>query len=350
MTLISRKQILAQLKRDLIGKDAYRGVTLTYAWMANQFGHFSLGFIPTFILYTIFLAKTHMSHPEIWAAVAVWGAWLLFELYNFLGPLLLNTSAKQVTAVAKGYTFKPAWANVTFDTLTDLCFFGIGAGAASLICKWSVPIAVGLGVLLLLVIYPTYYWYVTKMCLQQAGYPFQLRLSQWNFGITEKHKQTILNFMDANTSGKHLLLFGSKGSGKTSLSVGIATEASIKKNCCSYVTATKLLAMFFEEKDTSANNTMWSWHDSAVLVIDDINPGGLIKDDILTASLFFELINNAQYGSYNMKQIREKNVIWVMGNEDSIRKEEQKWETLLGLIGVHPADIISVNLGNEPNS
>ncbi len=48
---ISFKRILKQLKADLIGKDSYRGVTLTYAWLANQFGHISLGFIPTFLVY-----------------------------------------------------------------------------------------------------------------------------------------------------------------------------------------------------------------------------------------------------------------------------------------------------------
>ena len=29
------KRILQQLKADLIGQDSYRGVTLTYAWLAN---------------------------------------------------------------------------------------------------------------------------------------------------------------------------------------------------------------------------------------------------------------------------------------------------------------------------
>ena len=42
--------IINQLKLDLIGKDSHRGVTLTYSWLANQFGHFSLGFIPTYLL------------------------------------------------------------------------------------------------------------------------------------------------------------------------------------------------------------------------------------------------------------------------------------------------------------
>jgi uncharacterized membrane protein len=33
--------IFRQILNDLSGKDAYRGVTLTYTWMANQFGQLS---------------------------------------------------------------------------------------------------------------------------------------------------------------------------------------------------------------------------------------------------------------------------------------------------------------------
>jgi hypothetical protein len=43
MKVIQAKYILQQLNFDLIGKDSYRGITLTYAWMANQFGHIALG-------------------------------------------------------------------------------------------------------------------------------------------------------------------------------------------------------------------------------------------------------------------------------------------------------------------
>ena len=32
------KDIFSQLKADLIGKDSYRGVTLSYSWLANQLG------------------------------------------------------------------------------------------------------------------------------------------------------------------------------------------------------------------------------------------------------------------------------------------------------------------------
>jgi len=48
------KMIFRQILNDLSGKDAYRGVTITQTWMANQFGHFSLGFFLTLILNYVF--------------------------------------------------------------------------------------------------------------------------------------------------------------------------------------------------------------------------------------------------------------------------------------------------------
>lgn len=347
MKFITRKDILLQLKRDLIGKDAYRGVTLTYSWMANQFGHFSLGFIPTFILHKILLSKTEIKQAEIWAPLIIWGCWILFELFNFLGPLLLNKTIKKSASGKTTYIFNPEWANLAFDTLTDLCFFGMGALACSLICCYSPVMMIGFVTLCLLAIYPSYYWYSTKMHLQNAGYPFQLRLSQWNFNMQDQHKKIITEFLHSKEKGKHLLLFGSKGSGKTSLSVGIATEFSIRNNRCSYVTATKLLSMFFEQRDHISHSPgSWTWHDSSLLVIDDINPGGLIKKDILRATLFYELLNNAEYGPSNIQHIKAMNIIWVMGNEEPSEQVEERWETLLGTIGVPESDIITVNLGN----
>ena len=99
MGCITRKQILGQLKRDLIGKDSHRGVTLTYSWLANQFGHFSLGFIPTFILFLIIQTPESIQQSAAWAAIYVTAFWLLFETYNFLGPLLWKRTFKSVVRV-----------------------------------------------------------------------------------------------------------------------------------------------------------------------------------------------------------------------------------------------------------
>ncbi len=347
MTFISRREIIEQLKRDLIGKDSYRGVTLTYSWLANQFGHFALGFIPTVVIYHFIKAKPQISYPELWASLGVWSAWLLFEIYNFLGPLLLKIPTKR-KALSKGeYTFNPSWFNLAFDTLTDIIYFGIGAIAASLICGYHTGMLITLIALLLLVTYPAYYWYTTKMYLQNAEYPFQLRLSQWNQQIKDEHKKAVLDFLDMQLgqTGRHMLIFGSRGSGKTTLSVGIATEASIRNNCCSYITAVKLLSLFFENSSaTSQFNKLWSWRNCNLLVIDDINPGRPVKGDIITTALFYELLNNVDCGPDNIKHICEKNIIWVMGSDDPTSLLEEKWEGLLHQIGIPKSHITTINL------
>jgi len=345
MQFINRQAVMAQLRADLIGKDSYRGVTLTYSWLANQFGHFSLGFIPTILVYRVLQSYPSINSPELWASFGVWGLWILFETYNFLGPLLLKVPTKRKALNKGNYTFTPAWTNVAFDTLTDLAYFGIGALSASLICKFHLGMLVGSLALLVLIAYPAYYWYTTKMYLQNADYPFQLRLSQWNQNIKDQDKQAILDFLDNERQGKHMLLFGTRGSGKTLLSVGIATEASIKSGCCSYVTAVKLLSLFFENANTPQNNNrLWSWRNCNLLVIDDINPGKPVKGDIITTNLFYELLNNVDCGPDNLKHIRDKSIIWVMGSDDPTSLLEQKWQALLEQIGVERSNIITINL------
>lgn len=349
MGSINRKEVFEQLKRDLIGKDSYRGVTLTYAWLANQFGHFSLGFIPTIILHGFLKSKPNIHYPELWASFGIWLVWILFETYNFLGPLLLKVSTKRKALNKGDYTFTPAWKNVAFDTVTDVTYFGIGAFSASMVCAYHPGMLAGLLILVLLVTYPAYYWYTTKMYLENAEYPFQLRLSQWNQKIGDKNKNAILQFLnhlDTNGQGRHMLIFGSRGSGKTTLSVGIATEASIKNGCCSYTTAVKLLGMFFEKPtaQTEDFSKLWSWRSCNLLVIDDINPGSPIKRDIITTKLFYDLLNNLDCGPDNIKHIKEKNIIWVMGSNDPTNLLEEKWENLLQQIGVLPSNIITINL------
>ena len=92
---ITGRDIRNQLKADLIGKDSYRGVTLTYTCLANQFGHISLGFIPTFILDIILSRYYDNEYAAFWSAVYISAIWFIFETFNFLGPLLLNKPLKK---------------------------------------------------------------------------------------------------------------------------------------------------------------------------------------------------------------------------------------------------------------
>lgn len=345
---IPAKAVLSQLKADLIGKDSYRGVTLTYAWMANQFGHFSLGFIPTFIAYTFLSPHFNHAVTAVWCAVGVSINWLAFEAVNFLGPLMLKkrTRSKVFYVPKEQYIFEPAWRNLAFDTFTDLLFFWLGAFVSSALCCPTTFAAVTVTVLLVALIYPSRYWFITKMYLQMAEYPFQFRLSQWDFtDMAREHRNTIQRFLTSNEKGMHLLLFGNEKCGKTSLSVGIATEMAIRHKTCLYTTGIKLYSLFFED-DTKWGEcgNLWRWYNTSLLVIDDVNSCQPV-DDIVTAERFLSYIDtHTACNERNRRIIKETNVIWVMGDYVAGKETIDQWKNMLQHIGIANDKIYEINL------
>lgn len=345
---ITIANFFTQLKADLIGKDSYRGVTLTYSWLANQFGHFSLGFIPTLLLYLCLLKCYGFDHAVKCAPVIVAVAWILFETYNFLGPLLFKKQSKSklLYIPEKQYTFRPAWGNIAFDTLTDLGYFSLGAFCCAWLFSHDTSHSIIIGALFIALLFPSFYWFRTKMFLQIPKYPFQFRLSQWDKPISEAGATEVKKFRDAGEdSGMQLLIFGTKNSGKTSLAVGVATELSIKKNPAAYTTATKLYSMFVESADPPPKiDSLWGWRGSSVLVIDDINPGDPITKEIVDATTFLEFLNAAFPEINNRIAIKQKKVIWVLGTLDPDGKILESWKEMLKAIGVPDGRILCVNL------
>ena len=344
----SLKDVLGQLKLDLIGKDSQRGVSFTYSWLANQFGHFSLGFIPTLLVFSIFESSINES---IYAAIWVTCFWFLFELYNFLGPLLLDRksgSKLMYIPAAKTYHFRPEWSNVAFDTFTDILFFALGAFSAAQMIQASTKLLVIILVLLGVLIFPVLFWFTVKMSLQDASYPFQFRLSQWDRQITDENKDRVSEFLSESSGGpSHLFIFGPGNSGKSSLGVGVATEHSNRHICCQYLTGMKLYPMFSLDDETlrAHQKSRWTWRDCSLLLIDDINPGDPV-DDLVTAQGFFEmLIKNPETGSENIDAIKSKKVIWITGINSPKESRFASWVSMLVAMGVSPSKIVTVNLG-----
>jgi len=353
---IKREHILRQLKADLIGKDSYRGVTLTYSWLANQFGHFSLGFIPTLIVYAILKEYTSVNNPSFWAAIIVSIIWLLFELYNFLGPLLSNKQSESKRIfISSGnkYVFQPDWSNVAFDTFTDLCFFWFGSFSASLFLDINLNIIGILFLVLIVLLYPVAFWFVTKMYIQYARYPLQFRLSQWQGDISDEGKKVVMQYIDKHDKciGKHLLIFGGRRSGKSLLGVGIGTEFSIKKHSCSYYTGMKIYNLFSltdDEIKKAEECEVWSWRTASLLIIDDINPGNPISQNFISPEELFSIINTQVQGNIaiqNSSVLVNKNVIWIMGNENIKANYPENWKKMLIQLGVPENKIYTLSLG-----
>jgi DNA replication protein DnaC len=174
---------------------------------------------------------------------------------------------------------------------------------------------------------------------QAAGYPFQFRLAQFDKEIPT-HKQNVFLFLKPSNPPKHLLIFGSKKSGSTSLAVGIATEKSISHQRCTYTTAMKLFSMFSESEDNShaKDSNLWTWRNCSLLVVDDINPGSPVND-VISPATFLHMLDAQR--EVNRNALRNKSVIWVMGNQDSSSKG---WCALLEILGIQPRDVLVVHI------
>ena len=191
------------------------------------------------------------------------------------------------------------------------------------------------------------------MYIQYARLPIQFRISQWHGIISDIDKQTILNFLNIKDfhSGKHLLIFGGRRSGKSPLCIGIGTEFSIRRCPCSYYTGMKLYNLFSltdAEIKIAEDCDIWSWRTASLLIIDDINPGNPIPENFVSPEELLKIINSPVDGiisNQNKDELAKKNVIWVLGNEGNLFSKSENWKTMLLKIGVFENNISVIDLG-----
>ena len=152
-----------------------------------------------------------------------------------------------------------------------------------------------------------------------------------------------MQFLHSGQAGKHVLLFGARGSGKTSLGIGMGTELSIRHHTCSYTTSMKLLPLFFENQ-APPSDKLWTWRNASLLIIDDVNPGYPVAKDLVTPSIFLNFIDTLTRNEGNRETLRNKNTIWVLGNEDGEEARLDEWKMMLEEIGIERKNILPVNL------
>jgi hypothetical protein len=346
MKSISARAIRKQLWEDLVGKDAYRGVSLTYAWLANQFGHFSLGFIPTILIYICIIKSGHTTKNINWPYITIALIWLVIELCIFTFSIFKKGKIIWFKIYMPRFPFKPVWCNLIFDLITDIGFFWSGTLGAALVFVFNLFTAGFFTLLIILLFLSFRYWYPAKMYLQEARYPFHFRLSQWDLHISNKNKDTVETFLKSTETGKQILIFGKDIAEKTSLCVGIATELSFKRKTCTYLTAIKLFSMFFEQ-DTDdfniASKSLWAWRDSSLLIIDDINLSHT-TEELISVNEFYDFLNNDDFSKENREVILNRKIIWVLGKDTPENTKEFAWKNLLKKIGVEEGNISIVDL------
>lgn len=330
---VTLKEVIGVLHADLIGKDSHRGITLTYGWMANQLGHFALGFIPTSALVIIWGFQP-------WQSLLYVGLfWLAFEIYNALSPLYKKEY--------KGNgSFRIHWTNLTFDTFTDLCFFWFGGFSFYLFNgtdqkKWLIFAGA-----FLFLLFCIRFWFLTKLFQQNAFLPYQFRLSQWDGAISTKDKEIVTWFLSNGHQPHHFIVYGGKGKGKTRLTVGIANELAIRHLRSTYTTLSKFVSLL-QESDAElvkSKISLWKWTDSHFLLIDDINPGEPHSANKFTTDDLQKFIE-LSHADRNKIALQKMSVAWVVGSNndnDSI----EKWVGMIKDLGIDEHQIHVIDLNN----
>jgi hypothetical protein len=351
-------EIACQAVRDWFGKEVQNGYTMTYIWMANQLGHFTLGFLLTFLLtWSVEIAHAHWNGCSIWVQpacqiepnqllrgyillipVAQVLFWVAKELYDY-------HAAKRETI---GNPFQFDHWDVFADAATAVGFITIGIAVAYLsFISWHLAIGTFIvGALVSLI--PAHYWLARKMCFQQADLPFLYRLADFNSIFTSKGDSlTVDQYLAARLPARHLLIFGAMESGRTSLAVGIATEHCFKVRSARYMSWAKFLANAQRdpEPEMQEGGRVWPWRTSDIVVLDDVVD---VIDGLPVTTPEGIATNLGKLPPNAAKLLGGKRTIWVLGPSEPTNPD--LWiRALTGALDVADKDCCRVEIAPKPN-
>ncbi len=333
---ISCKQLFYQAVSDWFGKEVQTGYTVTYVWMANQFGHFGLGFLFTFII--VWIVKS--VNPEIgpvshllWIPFSQLLFWIIKETYDYFDAL---------KEIRKNKNFDPNKLDIALDALTAVFFisFGIIISYLSLFELYYSLIA--FVCILIIGMFPSRYWLYRKMCFQQAGFPYQYRLSSFDVEIDEEKRTQIENFIDLDdNSWEHLLIFGKRKMRKTCLATGIGTELAFNKGTARYTTFFKFVQFEKETKKVTKEDgrILWNWNKVQILIIDDVNPTSE-NTELITPTEVKKSIEN--FSSEVQEDLLNRKTVWVLGLCGSEKNDCNEWRDMFSKVLKTDTDKIGI--------
>jgi hypothetical protein len=323
----STGELLAQAKADLWAKEVQTGYTTTYAWMANQLGHFALGFIPVYILIWLaeasglvrWIAREFGEGSLRWAQFIVPVVWLAWFVYKELGDI-----KEAVNDAKQDNVFPMDASDVRADAATAVYFFaaGIAVASADLAAPWHddphwywLPVGVFLG-LFLIGMFPAHYWLSRKKCFQQADLPYIFRLANFPPKIAEPAVEqavpAILEFASLKGAWRHLIISGPLQSGKTSLASAIGTEHTFHLGKARYLSALDFLQFADLPFDPAASpvRPLWPWKESNILILDDLDPGLKNGEVVKRQEIVNHLLNLK-----SLDDLRALRTVWLVAGD-----------------------------------
>ena len=355
------REVVDQVIRDLFGKDVQDTVTFSYEWVADQFGHFALGFEITLALsWVATLFGYQGGELGFWISLAVVLAFAVKEGDDFRRQWIKARDAKSM--------FKFNGLEIFYNTFTSVFYIALGAvvtGFGLLNPKYGLFAILIAGVLAFSF---GYAWLRKKLTFQQAGMPYLYRLANFPGLIGKQDAQCIVNLSkpevrdakgkivesskpatsDAKTTDyKHLIIAGPLDSGKSCLAVGIGSEFAIRMGIGRYTTLVKLLEAVlkkgeWDKPEFDDGRILWPWQTSELLIVDDVD---VLSDHISnTPTDIASERGIAQCRVDALKSrippelrlaLKNRRTVWVVGDIDD--GELKRWKAMI-------ADLIDVPL------
>ncbi len=318
----AKKSWLEKLPADIFGSDVFVDYQSKYVWQANQVGHFAIGFVFASFLSWAF-SSSGASSVCYYALCAI--LILVYAAKEYIDLLIAKRQAN------KGL-FPLEKRELWYDMAADTWFVGSGVGVAAVahVTPWygliAAIAAIAAFVMLREVFLPA------KESLDKAALPFMYRLC--NFPKTIDVKQCNIWRLRAFITGETIegyrpsravLIQGYRGTGKTTLAVGIGSEIALNKRNGGYGRSLYLTAFNLFDR-TGLNSTddpakllrwkprflgsgdPWSLECAEVLIIDDVD------SDLCTGGTAIEILEKIRGRRDLCKLLKEKKTVWVTGS------------------------------------
>jgi hypothetical protein len=339
--------VIDQVIRDLFGKDVQDTATFSYEWVADQFGHFALGFEITLALSWIAsLFGYKDGRVGLLIGLAVVLVFVVKEADDFYREWTKARTAKSV--------FKFNGLELFYNTFTAVFYIALGAIVAGLgllnpiFGLIAIPVTATFALLL------GYAWLRRKLTFQQAGLPYLYRLANFPSPIDKETAEFIVRLSKPSPPGEsptiahHLIIAGPLDSGKSSLAVGIGTEFAIRMGIGRYTTLAKLLQAVFKDgqwdkPEFDDGRILWPWQTSDLLVVDDVE---VLSDHIPGKPMDVETKHRiAQFRVDTLKAqipaalqaaLKYRRTVWVVGEIDD--GELTRWRSLIASVISVPSD------------
>jgi hypothetical protein len=342
---VSLRDIWDQAVRDWTDKEVQRTYTTTYIWMTNQLGHFTLGFLVTFVFG--------------WVAVLFGGpiprdqfvrGWMLVlpaaQLVIWTGKELWDYHNAKKDADGTAFPLD-GWA-VILNVVTAIWFIlcGIVVAYLSFISLYAALAAFYAGLVLSLL--PAWYWLSHKLCFQKAALPYLSRLADFKGGSfappldgsPPKDVEKIVGFLFSQNRFRHLFIFGKAGTGRTTLAVAVATERTFAVRSARYMSwskfvedAQKKIAEDVQKADHAQKKVVtdaqkevvegaqkkreppmqdgrlvWLWEESDIVVLDDV-----VKVVGAESTPVDDIVKDLDRMPQVRKQLAARQTVWVLG-------------------------------------